>query len=77
MLKNIKAGEWTLLVIVEDMPTHRFDRRCKELRYIFLKREVDRGNVLHCGLMDFYQHTTGQVPTRPWPLPYLGTYPIE
>jgi hypothetical protein len=78
MLENIKAGEWALLVIVEDRPPGGwFDRGCKELRYIFLKREVDSENVLQYGLKDFYEHTTGQVPTLPWPLPHRGTYPIE
>jgi hypothetical protein len=78
-LESIKTGEWTLLIAVEDKPPgHWYDRNCNELRYVFLKRDVDK--VVRCGVSDFYKHTTGRAPTQeafPLQVPRFGRYPAE
>jgi hypothetical protein len=73
-LESIKTGEWTLLIAVEDKPPgHWYDRNCNELRYVFLKRDVDK--VVRCGVSDFYKHTTGRAPTQEaFPCPLEAAY---
>jgi hypothetical protein len=81
MRDDIKTDEWTMLITTEDeTPNHWFDRRCKELRYSFFKRDIDTQRWVRCGLSKFCEHTTGRRPTQegfPWQIPDYGTYPIE
>lgn len=75
-IEDIKTGEWTLLVVVEDEPPeHWFERRCYELRYVFLKREEDA--VARYNVSDFYKHTAGIQEAFPLNMSDIGKCPIN
>lgn len=53
---------WTLLVVNEDgFGSKWYTRDCTAVRYIFVKRDSERGEVLTCGPGEFYTRTTGNL----------------
>ena len=53
---------WTLLVVNEDgFGSRWYTRDCTAVRYVFVKRDSERGEVLTCGPGEFYARTTGNL----------------
>ena len=57
----ISSSGWTLIVVAEDgLDSNWCIRCCNATRYAFVKRDAATGELIACGLGDFFPRVTGR-----------------
>jgi hypothetical protein len=72
-VKELKAGEWTLLVVVEEKKSEGYYGECETLRYAFATRD-GTGQVLTVDI-NYFSSRPAQLPAPSQMKPRKGTFP--